>query len=321
MGRPRQVDDGAGDGGLGDAQGDVAGVGGDAQGQAGAGLDDEGERAGPEALGEAVECGVDLAGEAVGLCGLADEQGERLVAGAGLELVDAVDGAQVDGIDGQAVEGVGGQRDDVAGGERADDRAISSGSGSSGWMRSISAVKWILLCEGLEAGMQWRTAQDHSITPTEVKLRKDVCRVRREEGYWGCAGHCSFSCSYTGSFSGGPEVLQPCRREFLPMSPTSTSSPKRRFRLPKRRTTSPKRRETTARLLLRRLLGVVLLAALGWFGWLTSRSTRLRSRTRRGRRTRSRSSARRSTADGRRRCCTRGWTTRWSCTASRWPRW
>ena len=53
------------------------------------------------------------------------------------------------------------------------------------------------------------------------------------------------------------------------MGPTSTSSPKRRFRLPKRRSTSPKRRETTARLLLRRLLGVVLLAALGWFGWLT----------------------------------------------------
>ena len=64
--------------------------------------------------------------------------------------------------------------------------------------------------------MQWRTAQEHSITPTEVKLRKDVCRVRREEGYWGCAGYCSSSCSYTGSFSGGPEALQPCRREFLP---------------------------------------------------------------------------------------------------------
>jgi hypothetical protein len=31
---------------------------------------------------------------------------------------------------------------------------------------------------------------------------------------------------------------------------------------------SPKRRESTARLLLRRLLGLVLLAALVWFGWL-----------------------------------------------------
>ncbi len=30
----------------------------------------------------------------------------------------------------------------------------------------------------------------------------------------------------------------------------------------------PKRRESTGRLLLRRLLGLVLLVALGWFGWL-----------------------------------------------------
>jgi len=73
-GQAEAGDDGAGDGVLRDAQGDVAGVGGDAQGQAGSGLDDEGEGAGPEALSEAVECGVDVAGEAVGLCGVADEQ-------------------------------------------------------------------------------------------------------------------------------------------------------------------------------------------------------------------------------------------------------
>ena len=53
------------------------------------------------------------------------------------------------------------------------------------------------------------------------------------------------------------------------MGSTSTSSPKRRFRLPKRGTRAAKRRETTARLLLRRSLGVALLLALGWIGWLT----------------------------------------------------
>jgi hypothetical protein len=31
------------------------------------------------------------------------------VAGAGLDLVDAVDGAEIDGVDGEAVEGVGGR--------------------------------------------------------------------------------------------------------------------------------------------------------------------------------------------------------------------
>ena len=131
-GQAEAGDDGAGDGGLGDAQGDVAGVGGDAEGQAGAGFDDDGERAGPEAFGEAVEGGVDLAGESVGLGGLGDEQRERLVAGAGFDLVDAVDGAEIDGVDGEAVEGVGGQRDDVAGGEAFDDVGDEVGFGFVG---------------------------------------------------------------------------------------------------------------------------------------------------------------------------------------------
>ena len=89
-------------------------------GQAGAGLDDDGEGAGPEALGEAVEGGVDVAGEAIGLGGFGDEQRERLVAGAGLDLVDAIDGGEIDGVDGESVEGVGGQRADVASGETLD---------------------------------------------------------------------------------------------------------------------------------------------------------------------------------------------------------
>ena len=55
---------------------------------------------------------------------------------------------------------------------------------------------------------------------------------------------------------------------YCPMGFTSISSPKRRFSLPKLRKRSPRRRESMARLLLRRLLGVVLLLALGWFGWV-----------------------------------------------------
>ncbi len=120
-GQAETGDDGASDGGLGDAEGDVAGVGGDAEGKLGAGLDDDGERTGPELLGEAVEGGVDVAGEFIGLGDLVDEQRERLVAGAGLDFVDAVNGVKIDGVDGETVEGVGGQGDDVAGVETGDD--------------------------------------------------------------------------------------------------------------------------------------------------------------------------------------------------------
>src|ERR1017187_9144740 len=154
-GQAEAVDDGACDGVLGHAQGDVAGVGGDAQGKAGAGLDDDGEGAGPEAFGEAVEGGVDLAGEAVGLGGLGDEQGERLVAGAGLDLVDAVDGAQVDGVDGEAVEGVGGQGGDVACGERLDDPGDAVWFGLGGMDGENLCRQRALLSEGWKRGCRW----------------------------------------------------------------------------------------------------------------------------------------------------------------------
>ena len=131
-GQAEAGDDGAGDGGLGDAEGEVAGVGGDAEGELAAGFDDDGEGAGPELLGEAVEGGVELAGEFVGLGDLGDEQREGLVAGAGFDLVDAVDGAEIDGIDGEAVEGVGGQRDDVAAVEAGDDVVDERGLGLVG---------------------------------------------------------------------------------------------------------------------------------------------------------------------------------------------
>src|SRR5258707_652459 len=82
-GKAEAGDDGAGDGGFGDAKGEVAGVGGDAEGKPGAGFDDDGERARPELFGKSVEGGVELAGELVGLGYLGDEEREGLVAGAG----------------------------------------------------------------------------------------------------------------------------------------------------------------------------------------------------------------------------------------------
>jgi len=53
------------------------------------------------------------------------------------------------------------------------------------------------------------------------------------------------------------------------MSPTPANPAKRSNRPPKGGTRSPKRRESMAHSLLRRLLGVLLLLVLGWFGWLT----------------------------------------------------
>jgi len=53
------------------------------------------------------------------------------------------------------------------------------------------------------------------------------------------------------------------------MSSTPATPSKRRFRMPKRAKRPAKQRESTRHLLLRRLLGVLLLLVLGWFGWLT----------------------------------------------------
>ena len=113
-GQAEAGDDGAGNGGFGDAEGEVAGVGGDAEWEPAAGFDDDGEGTGPEPLGETVEGGVELTGELVGLGNLGDEEGQGFVTGAGFELVDAVDGVEIDGVDGETVKSVGRERDDVA---------------------------------------------------------------------------------------------------------------------------------------------------------------------------------------------------------------
>jgi hypothetical protein len=145
-GQAEAGDYGAGDGGLGDAEGEVAGVGGDAEGEFGAGFDDDGERAGPELFGEAIEGRVELAGELVGLGDLGDEEREGFVAGAGFEVVDAIDGLEVDGVDGETVEGVGGEGNDVAIVEAGDDVVDERWFGLVGMDTECFGRQILLLC-------------------------------------------------------------------------------------------------------------------------------------------------------------------------------
>jgi len=113
-GKAEALDHGAWDGGVRDAECDIAGVGSRAERQPGASANDDGERTGPEALGEAVEQGIGFARELICLKNGGDEQRKRLVFLAGLDLVDLLYGAKVDGIDGEPVEGVGGEGNDFA---------------------------------------------------------------------------------------------------------------------------------------------------------------------------------------------------------------
>jgi hypothetical protein len=131
-GQAEASDDGAGNGGFGNAEGEVAGVGGDAQGKFAAGFDDDRERTRPKFFSEAIKGSVEVAGELVGLGYFGDEERERLVAGTGFEFVDAIDGSEIDGVDGETVEGVGWKRYDVAAVETGDDTVDESWLGFIG---------------------------------------------------------------------------------------------------------------------------------------------------------------------------------------------
>lgn len=131
-GQTEAGDDSARDGGLGDAQGDVASVGGDTEGKLGAGADDDGQGSGPKAFGEAVEGGVAGTGEGICLCHVGDKQRKRFMARARLDVVDAIDGVEIDWVDGETVEGVGRQGDAVAGIERLSDEFYERGLGLVG---------------------------------------------------------------------------------------------------------------------------------------------------------------------------------------------
>ena len=68
------------------------------------------------------------------------------MAGAGFEVVDAIDGLEIDGVDGEAVEGVGGESDDVAGVEAGDDVVDKSWFGLVGMNAECFGRQILLLC-------------------------------------------------------------------------------------------------------------------------------------------------------------------------------
>jgi len=113
--------DSTGDGSVGDAQGNVAGVGGGTEGQPGAGTNDDGEGARPEAVGKLVEHWIAVARELVGLGQRRDEKGERFLFLPAFQAVDTLDGVEIYRVDGQAVKGVGRHGNDVALAQARDD--------------------------------------------------------------------------------------------------------------------------------------------------------------------------------------------------------
>src|SRR5216683_2601736 len=140
-------DDSAWDSSLGNADGDVAGVRCHAEGKLGAGLDDDRKWAGPELLCKAVKGGVEPACQFVGLRDLGDQQRQGLMAGAGFDLVDAVDGLEIDRVDGETVEGVGGQGYDVAAVEAVDDLPDQFGFRLVGMDAEGFGRQIVLLCQ------------------------------------------------------------------------------------------------------------------------------------------------------------------------------
>jgi hypothetical protein len=169
-GEAEALDHCAGDGGVGDAEGEVAGVGRDTQRQLRASFDDKGEWTGPEALGEAVEGGVELAGEFVGLRNLGDEERQGLVAGAGFEVIDALNGAEIDGVDCEAVEGTRGKRDYVATVEAADNLINELGLWFVGMDEENFSRQIWLLCSAKIEIVRWPTDSHHSIPPRLAQL-------------------------------------------------------------------------------------------------------------------------------------------------------
>jgi len=126
FGHPREVgggggnrkaqppDNSAGYSGLGNTQGDVAGIRSHPERKLGTSAYDESKRARPETLGETLKRGVKSTGEFVRLRDFADEQRKRLMASTRLKLVDAIDSAKIYRIDSKAIEGVRGKSNHLA---------------------------------------------------------------------------------------------------------------------------------------------------------------------------------------------------------------
>ena len=120
-GQPEALHHRARNGGVGHAQGHVAGIRRGTQRQLAAGPHDDGQRAGPEALRQLVQQGVGVAGQLIGLGQRSNQQRQGLVLLAGLDLVNLLDRVEIDRVDGQAVEGVGRQGNDIAFAQTGDD--------------------------------------------------------------------------------------------------------------------------------------------------------------------------------------------------------
>src|SRR5581483_5607880 len=120
-GQAEAFDDGTGNGRVGHAQCDVARIGRGTQRQLAAGTHDDGERTGPEAVGQLVEHGVRIARQRIRLRETGDEQRKGLVLLPGLELINALNGAQVHRIDGKSVKSIGRQSDDISLTQAGDD--------------------------------------------------------------------------------------------------------------------------------------------------------------------------------------------------------
>ena len=85
----------------------VAGIGCHLQRQLGIGFHDDGQRSRPEAAGQQVEDLRHRPGQFRGLVDRLDQQRQRLVARARLDLVDAIDRMQIEGVDSQTIKGIG----------------------------------------------------------------------------------------------------------------------------------------------------------------------------------------------------------------------
>ena len=99
-----RANDGQRNFGGGHAQRDIAGIGRDLQRQLGIGLHDDGQRSGPEAARQQIEDFRHGPRQVGGLIDGFDQQRERLVPRARLDLVNAIDGMQIEGIDREAVK-------------------------------------------------------------------------------------------------------------------------------------------------------------------------------------------------------------------------
>ena len=107
--------------GIRHAQRHIAGVGGGTKRQLRPGAHNQRQRSGPEAFRQHIEGISQIARKVVSLLHFRDQERERLMLQAALDLVNALHGTEIDRVHGQAVEGVGRHANDAAGAKTRDD--------------------------------------------------------------------------------------------------------------------------------------------------------------------------------------------------------